>query len=721
MNWDPKLKTAISDLEVETHEIQGGFWHFKYPLADGVKLDDGRDFIVVATTRPETMLADMAVAVHPDDPRYKSVIGKDILQPITGRRFKIVPDEHADPELGSGAVKITPGHDFNDFDVGKRAGFKPAEMLNMLDGDANVIQTTDGLIPAEYLGLHRFKRDGKDGARELVVTRMKEAGFLIPHIDKDGGEHDFEPRTIQTPFGDRGGVVIEPWLTDQWYVDAETLAQPPMAAVRDGRINIVPKTWEKTFFNWMENIQPWCVSRQLWWGHRIPAWYAEDGRIFVAETEAEAQAEAGAGVALTRDEDVLDTWFSSALWPFATLGWPENTELLKRHYPNDVLVSGFDILFFWDARMAMQGMEFMSDVPWKTLYLHGLVRAPDGAKMSKSKGNVVDPLGLIDQYGADALRFFMSAMESQGRDIKMDDARLAGYRNFATKLWNAARFCEANGISASTSFEAPAASLPVNRWIIGEVAATVAAMESAFAAYRFDEAANAIYSFAWDRFCDWYLELIKGAIDDETKAVAGWVLDQILVMLHPFMPFITEELWTGLGDRVDYPLITAKWPAPTAARDVDASADIDWLIKLVSELRTAKAELGLPPGARLTAHFPASLKPRTDKLAAQLDRLARLESVSFDPAPAGASAQLVVEGETITVPLEGVIDIAAERDRLTKALAAAAKERDGLAGRLNNPSFVERAKPEAVEKARADHAAKEAEADRLTAALARLG
>ncbi|MGR4892160.1 valine--tRNA ligase [Sphingopyxis sp. LARHCG72] len=778
VNWDPKLKTAISDLEVETHEVQGGFWHFKYPLADGVTLDDGRDHIVVATTRPETMLADMAVAVHPDDARYKSVIGKDILQPLTGRRFKVVADEHADPELGSGAVKITPGHDFNDFDVGKRAGFKPAEMLNMLDGDANVIQTADGLVPDEYLGLHRFKRDGVDGARELVVTRIKEAGFLIPHVDKDGGEHDFEPRTIQTPFGDRGGVVIEPWLTDQWYVDAETLAQPPMAAVRDGRINIVPKTWEKTFFNWMENIQPWCVSRQLWWGHRIPAWYGPakttggqivDGHvgftgveknrlesIFVGESEDVIRKQAvefyniegltedhiffadshdqkdewreklrekdlPGAIILTRDADVLDTWFSSALWPFATLGWPENSDLLKRHYPNDVLISGFDILFFWDARMAMQGMEFMGDVPWKTLYLHGLVRAPDGAKMSKSKGNVVDPLGLIDQYGADALRFFMSAMESQGRDIKMDDARLAGYRNFATKLWNAARFCEANGISASTSLEAPAAALPVNRWIIGEVAATVAAMETAFAAYRFDEAANAIYSFAWDRFCDWYLELIKGAIDDETKAVAGWVLDQILVMLHPFMPFITEELWTGLGDRADYPLITAKWPAPDAARDTDASADIDWLIKLVSELRTAKAELGLPPGARLTAHFPASLKGRTDKLAAQLDRLARLENVSFDPAPAGASAQLVVEGETITVPLEGVIDIAAERDRLTKALAAAAKERDGLAGRLNNPSFVERAKPEAVEKARADHAAKEAEADRLTAALARLG
>ncbi len=721
VNWDPKLKTAISDLEVETHEMQGGFWHFKYPLADGVRLDDGRDYIEVATTRPETMLADMAVAVHPDDERYKGVIGKDILQPITGRRFKVVADEHADPELGSGAVKITPGHDFNDFEVGKRAGFKPGEMLNMFDADANVIQTADGLVPEEYLGLHRFRRDGVDGARELVVQRMKEGGFLIPHVDKEGAEHDAEPRTIQTPFGDRGGVVIEPWLTDQWYVDAKKLAQPPIEAVRDGRINIVPRTWEKTFFNWMENIQPWCVSRQLWWGHRIPAWFDSDGNIFVAESEEEAQAQAGAGVTLERDPDVLDTWFSSALWPFATLGWPDDTEMLRRHYPNDVLVSGFDILFFWDARMAMQGMHFMGDVPWKTLYLHGLVRAPDGQKMSKSKGNVVDPLGLIDQYGADALRFFMAAMESQGRDIKMDDARLAGYRNFATKLWNAARFCEANGISASTSLEAPAASLPVNRWIIGEVSGTVAEMERAFAAYRFDDAANAIYSFAWDRFCDWYLELIKGAIDEETKAVAGWVLDQILVMLHPFMPFITEELWTGLGERQDYPLITAKWPAPIAARDPEASADIDWLIKLVRELRGAKAELGLPPGARLTAHFPQSLKPRTDRLAAQLDRLARLEAVRFDPAPAGASAQLVVEGETIIVPLEGVIDIAAERERLKKALAAATKERDSLAGRLGNASFVERAKPEAVEKARADHAAKSAEADRLAAALARLG
>ncbi|MGB5725531.1 MAG: valine--tRNA ligase, partial [Parasphingorhabdus sp.] len=416
VNWDPALKTAISDLEVETVDTKGSFWHFKYPLADGVTLNNGQDYIEVATTRPETMLADMAVAVHPSDERYKSVVGKEIEQPITGRRFKIVADEHADPELGSGAVKITPGHDFNDFEVGKRAGFAAGDMLNMLDGEANVCQTADGLVPDEYIGLHRFKRDGVDGARELVVQRLKELGFLIPHVSKtkDGEkvEHDAEPRTIATPFGDRGGVVIEPWLTDQWYVDAETLAQPAIKAVRDGDIEIVPKTWEKTYFNWMENIQPWCVSRQLWWGHRIPAWFDENGKIYVAMDEAAAQAQAGAGVALTRDPDVLDTWFSSALWPFGTLGWPEKTEDLARHYPNDLLISGFDILFFWDARMAMQGIKMMGEVPWKRLYLHGLVRAEDGSKMSKSKGNVVDPLGLIDQYGADALRFFMAAMES---------------------------------------------------------------------------------------------------------------------------------------------------------------------------------------------------------------------------------------------------------------------------------------------------------------------
>jgi valyl-tRNA synthetase len=775
VNWDPKLKTAISDLEVETREIKGSFWHFRYPLADGVTLDDGRDHIVVATTRPETMLADMAVAVNAEDERYKSVIGKDILQPITGRRFKIVADEHADPALGSGAVKITPGHDFNDFEVGKRAGIKPADMLNMFDAEALVVQTADGLIPEKYLGQDRFV------VRQWIVDEMKAQGFLVPHVtkDKEGNEteHDAEPRTIQTPYGDRGGVVIEPWLTDQWYVDAATLAQPAIEAVRSGAIEIVPKTWEKTWFNWMENIQPWCVSRQLWWGHRIPAWFGpkltEDGRlsisvkgtggfsfqpdyqVFVAETEAAALAKAaeyyGCEAAtcdrpedafddilmaasegrspralIWRDEDVLDTWFSSALWPFATLGWPEDAAtapLFAKHYPNDLLVSGFDILFFWDARMAMQGIHFMKDVPWKRLYLHGLVRAADGQKMSKSKGNVVDPLGLIDQFGADALRFFMSAMESQGRDVKMDEKRVEGYRNFATKLWNAVRFAQSNGIGASHSVAAPAATLAVNKWIIGEVAATLAELDKAMAELRFDAAANAIYHFVWDQFCDWYLELIKGAIDDETKAVAGWVIDQILVMLHPFMPFITEELWHAQGER-PYDLIVAKWPEPAAQTDAQASAEIDWLIRLVSEVRAARAELGVPPGAKLNAianDAGPETRARIDRLGQQLGRLARIESWTFDGTASGGAAQIVVDAATYVLPLEGVIDIEAERARLTKSLHAAQKETKSLEGRLANPAFVEKAKPEAVDKARADHAEKVAEAERLEAALTRLG
>ena len=725
VNWDPRFRSAISDLEVETQEVKGGFWHFRYPLADGVKLADGADHIVVATTRPETMLADMAVAVHPEDPRYKDVIGRDILQPITGRRFKIVGDEHADPELGSGAVKITPGHDFNDFEVGKRAGFRAAEMLNMFDADANVVQTADGLIPERFLGLHRFRRDGVDGARELVVAEMKALGLLVPHVskNKEGEEvlSDAEPRTIQTPFGDRSGVVIEPWLTDQWYVDAEKLAQAPMQAVRDGRIEIVPKTWEKTFFNWMENIQPWCVSRQLWWGHQIPAWYDEDGNPYVAESEEEAQALAG-NKALTRDPDVLDTWFSSALWPFGTLGWPEQSETLARHYPNDLLISGFDILFFWDARMAMQGMEFMGDVPWRKLYLHGLVRAADGQKMSKSKGNVVDPLGLIDKFGADALRFFMAAMESQGRDVKMDEKRVEGYRNFATKLWNAARFLQSNGVTASASHEAPQPQAPVNRWIIAETVATVQAIDTAMNELRFDAAANAIYHFVWDQFCDWYIELTKGSMDAETKAVAGWAFDQILVMLHPFMPFITEELWNLTGTR-ETELIVARWPQALYAVDSEAQAEIDWLIRLISAMRTARTELNVPPGAKLAVvvHDASDeTRRRIDRQGAALARLGRVESLSFGDAVTGGAAQIVVDEATFILPLEGVIDIEAEKSRLAKALAAAEKERDSLSGRLANPSFVEKAKPEAVAKAREDHAEKAAEAERLAAALDRL-
>ncbi|WP_338445448.1 valine--tRNA ligase [Pelagerythrobacter marensis] len=767
VNWDPKLKTAISDLEVETQDVKGHFWHFRYPLADGVTLDSGQDYIEVATTRPETMLADMAVAVHPDDERYRSVVGKHVILPITGRRVPVVADEHADPELSSGAVKITPGHDFNDFEVGKRAGIAPADMLNMLDAEGNVCQTADGLVPDEFIGLHRFRKDGEDGARELVVARLKELGCLIPHVakDKDGNpvEHDAEPRVIATPFGDRGGVVIEPWLTDQWYVDAEKLAQAPIEAVRSGKIEIVPKSWEKTFFNWMENIQPWCVSRQLWWGHRIPAWYDADGKAYVAMSEDEAQAQAGTGVSLTRDEDVLDTWFSSALWPFATLGWPcdenppppgevtarsadgggaagaapspstasggppppkgEERSLLKKHYPNDLLISGFDILFFWDARMAMQGIHFLGEAPWKRLYLHGLVRAADGSKMSKSKGNTVDPLDLIDRYGADALRFFMAAMESQGRDIKMDESRVEGYRNFATKLWNAARFCQANGIGGSTTLAAPPATSAVNRWIVGEVVETLRLLDKAMADLRFDAAASAIYHFVWDTFCDWYLELIKGQIDEETRAVAGWVLDQILVMLHPFMPFITEELWHAQDDR-PYELIVAQWPRPEAAVDPAAKAEVEWLIELTRNLRGARNEVGIAPGAKLEAWLPAPSDVAGKVLsgnAAALERVARLSAIRTEPAPDGAALQVGAGGDALVIPLEGLIDIAAEKARLAKALAAAEKEAKALEGRLNNANFVERAKPEAVEKARADYAHHSAEAERLKAALARLG
>ena len=804
VNWDPGLKTAISDLEVETREVKGGFWHLRYPL------EDGAGHIMVATTRPETLLADMAVAVHPTDERYTHLIGRKVRLPITGRLIPIVADEHADPALGSGAVKITPGHDFNDFEVGRRAGIAAADMLNMLDAEAKVAQTADGLIPSDLLGLDRFE------ARQAIVARLKADGVLVPHVDKEGAEHDAEPRSIATPYGDRSGAVIEPWLTDQWYVDAKTLAGPAIDAVRDGRIKIVPETWAKTWFNWLENIQPWCVSRQLWWGHRIPAWFGEDGQVFVAENEESARKQAGVDAVLTQDGDVLDTWFSSALWPFATLGWPDPDgapnppfvlsavegqaanaapatrtstalsangdgagaapppfvpsdvegpetgapfgagastalgtngagaaapsagaapRLLGGRYPNDILISGFDILFFWDARMAMQGLHFMKEVPFKTLYLHGLVRDATGAKMSKSKGNTVDPLGLIDRYGADALRFTMAAMESQGRDIKLDEKRVEGYRNFATKLWNAARFLQSNGVGASTTLEPPVAALPVNRWIIAETVGCVQALDLALVDLRFDEAANTIYQFVWSRFCDWYIELTKpattdgerAAVDDETKAVAGWVFDQILVMLHPFMPFITEELWHAMASPAhprEHELIVAKWPmADARALDPEAAKEIDWLIRLVGEIRAVRSELNVPPGARLPVYVRDAGPGTGARLASQqtaIARLARVDAAVGAP-PVGAAAQIVVDEATFVLPLEGVIDIAAERARLAKGKAAAEKERDSLAGRLSNASFVERAKPEAIDKARADHADKSAEAERLGAALARLG
>src|SRR5215208_2015903 len=519
VNWDPKFHTAISDLEVEMREVDGHMWHFRYPLADGT------GYIAIATTRPETILGDGAVAVHPDDERYQHLVGKLCRLPIVDRLIPIIADEHVEMDFGSGAVKITAAHDFNDFEAYKRHPEAQIPLINLMTADARMNENT----PPEFHGLDRYE------ARKLVVKKFEELGLL----DK------IEPHKHNIPYGDRSGVVIEPWLTEQWYVDAAKLALPALQTVKKGDVKIVPRTWEKTWYNWLENIQPWCVSRQLWWGHRIPAWYAEDGRVIVAETEEEARKVAG-DQPIRQDDDVLDTWFSSALWPFATLGWPEDTQDLERHYPNDVLISGFDILFFWDARMAMQGIEFMGEVPWRTLYLHGLVRDAGGQKMSKSKGNTVDPLGLIDKYGADALRFTLAAMESQGRDIKLDEKRVEGYRNFATKLWNAARFLQMNGVGASDSIAAPAAELPVNRWIIGEVVETLAKLDRAFDELRYDEMADAIYHFVWGTFCDWYLEFTKplfqrGADPEtgedrdyatETRHVAAWVFDQILVMLH---------------------------------------------------------------------------------------------------------------------------------------------------------------------------------------------
>ena len=700
VNWDPKLGTAISDLEVEYREIEGQMWHLRYPL------EDGSGHIAIATTRPETILGDGAVAVSPGDPRYAHLVGKRCRLPLVDRLIPIIEDSYVEADFGSGAVKITAAHDFNDFAVYQRHPDAAIPLINLMNPEG----TMSDACPPDYRGLDRAD------ARRKVIADFEALGLL----DK------VEPHKHQVPYGDRSGVVIEPYLTDQWYVDAATLAAPAIEAVRSGATKFVPATWDKTYFNWMKNIQPWCVSRQLWWGHRIPAWYTDDGQIVVAEDLAAAQAQAGEGVSLRQDEDVLDTWFSSALWPFGTLGWPEPTNDLARHYPGDVLVTGFDIIFFWVARMMMQGIELTGKPPFATVYCHGLVRDAKGQKMSKSKGNSVDPLVLIDRYGADALRFTLTAMESQGRDIKLDEKRVEGYRNFATKLWNAARFCQSNGIAASSSIDAPDASHAVNRWIIGEVVRTTRALDAAIAAFRFDDYAETAYQFVWSRFCDWYLELTKpllaegadAAIAAETRAVAGWALDQILVMLHPVMPFVTEELWHKLGAR-PYDLILAAW-----VRTDDAPADdgeIDWLIGLVSAVRSARTEVNVPPGAKLGFAVTGA----DDATAARIERnagaLAFLARITAASAGEGGALQVVHAGATYSVALGGSIDLAAERGRLEKNAATAEKDRDGLAARLASPGFLERAKPEAVDKARTDLAARTAEAERIRTALARLG
>jgi len=705
VNWDPKLLTAISDLEVQQVEVKGSLWHLRYPLeGKNFNPEDPSTFIVVATTRPETMLGDTGVAVHPDDERYKSVVGKNVILPLVGRKIPIVADEYSDPEKGSGAVKITPAHDFNDFEVGKRHNLA---QINVLSEDARIaVDANEAFLAGAHgpdmpavLDLH-----GKDrfAARKIIVEMFEAKGML----------EKIEPNVHAVPHGDRSGVVLEPRLTDQWYVDAKKLAVDALAAVKNGKTVFVPKNWEKTYFEWLENIQPWCVSRQLWWGHQIPAWYAEDGEIFVEHTEEEAKAAAkkhfGKDVPLKRDEDVLDTWFSSALWPFSTLGWPDKTKELERYYPTQVLVTGFDIIFFWVARMMMMGLHFMKEIPFHTVYIHALVRDERGAKMSKSKGNVIDPLHLIDEYGADALRFTLAAMAAQGRDIKLATSRVEGYRNFATKLWNAARFAEMNG-AQRVAFDPKSAKDTLNQWILGEAAATTKEVTSAIEAYKFNDAANAVYRFVWSVFCDWYVELAKpvltgadGAAKDETRATAAFVLDEILKLLHPFMPFLTEELWglTGqAGPKRQNLLALSNWPQLEGLENPQAEAEIGWLVDLISAVRSVRSEMNVPAGQQVPLVLVASkeTRERAARWGDALKRLARLSEITFADAPPQGSVQLLVRGEVAAMPLKGVVDLAAEQARLEKELAKVDSDIERVDKKLSNPKFVENADEDVVE------------------------
>jgi valyl-tRNA synthetase len=734
VNWDPHFQTAISDLEVENKEVDGHFWRFRYPLADGstyqfpIAFDEEgkptewetRDYIVVATTRPETVLGDTGVAVHPDDERYAGLVGKKLRLPIADVEIPIVADEHADPEQGSGAVKITPAHDFNDFMVGERQGLP---MVNLFDREARLISEiaddkVDGLdrIPEEWRGLDRFE------AREKLVERMEALGLL------DG----IEDRKVQQPFGDRSGVVVEPFLTDQWFVKADVLAKDAIAAVEDGRTKFHPKNWENTYFNWMRNIQPWCISRQLWWGHRIPAWYDEDGNVYVAEREEDALAQAG-GKPLVQDEDVLDTWFSSALWPFSTLGWPDETKELERFYPTSVLVTAFDIIFFWVARMMMQGLHFRHEIPFHDVYIHALVRDEHGAKMSKSKGNVIDPLELIDEFGADAVRFTLAALAAQGRDIRMSKERVEGYRNFGTKLWNAARFCLMNDCLPQAGFDPKAVKQTVNQWLLGEAEAASSAVAKGLESYKFNEAASAAYRFVWNVFCDWHLEFAKPLLsgDDEaakaeTRATTAYVLEVALKLLHPFMPFVTEELWAKTAGEAgrDSLLIVADWPELDGLANPDAQAEMNWLVSLITEIRKLRSEMNIPPNAKpdgLAIGGDAGLAARLGRHSALICRLARLDSVAVaDRAPDG-SAQIVVEDVTYALPLEGVIDFDAERARLDKEIEKVTGEIARLEKKLGNEKFVANA-PEAVvageREKLSDYASQK---DALSEARARLG
>jgi len=713
VNWDPAFQSAISDLEVESREVRGSLWHIAYAV-------EGTDeTIAVATTRPETMLGDTAIAVHPDDVRYAGLLGKFAIVPLVGRRIPIVADAYSDPAKGTGAVKITPAHDFNDYEVGRRHDLP---MPTVLDREGRV---TLEEVEADSAFVHGLAGQDRFAARRAIVEELERLEVLIR----------VEPHTHQVPHADRSGAVVEPRLTVQWYCNAAELAKPAIAAVEAGETAFVPKQWENTFFAWMRDIQPWCISRQLWWGHRIPAWHGPDGVVFVARTAAEAQAEAtahyGRAEPLTQDEDVLDTWFSSALWPFSTLGWPEQTADLARYYPTDVLVTGFDIIFFWVARMMMMGLHFMKAPPFRTVYIHGLVRDERGQKMSKSKGNVIDPLELIDRFGADALRFAICGLAGPGRDIKLGPARVETSRGFVTKLWNAARFCEMNAVAPDPAFDPASVQAPLCRWILDAANAAAAEATAALEASRFDEYAAACYRFTWNVFCDWFLEFAKpvfaagGAEAAELRATAAHVLGTVLRLLHPAMPFVTEALWDEFGFGAPGSLIRAAWPQPVAVTDAaDARAELDWLVRLIGEVRTVRAEMNVPPSIlaplRLRDATPATLA-RAGRWQEAIGRMARASEVSaLVGDPPRHSAQMSLDEAMIVLPLEGLIDLDAERARLARERAKTVGEIAKVDAKLSRPDFIERAPPDIVEENHERLRSFHAELARLDAALRRI-
>ncbi|PIT68043.1 valine--tRNA ligase [Bartonella tribocorum] len=732
VNWDPKLLTAISDLEVEQKEVQGHLWHFRYPL-EGKVFDpnDATTFITVATTRPETMLGDTGIAVNPEDERYRNLIGKNALLPLVGRKLLIVGDTHADPEAGSGAVKITPAHDFNDFEVGQRHNLR---LINIFTPKAEIFLCEneaffDGLVLSDELKMLVENLDKADRfvARQKIISLMEEGGYLASVDD----------HSHMVPHGDRSGVPIEPFLTDQWYVHAAELAKPAIEAVQQGKTRFVPDNWKKTYFNWMQNIQPWCISRQLWWGHQIPAWYGPDGTVFVEKSEKEALDSAfahyGEVVELIRDPDVLDTWFSSALWPFSTLGWPDKTIELSTFYPTSLSVTGFDIIFFWVARMMMMGLHFMGEVPFPTVYVHALVRDQKGAKMSKSKGNIIDPLELIDQYSADALRFTLAIMAAQGRDVKLDASRIAGYRNFATKLWNATRFAQMNGVKHDPTFKPGQAKLALNRWILTELSKTISAVTTGIEHYKFNESAAALYRFIWNTFCDWYLELLKplfqGENEDaksEAQACTAWVLDEVYKLLHPFMPHMTEELWslteTQGGKREDMLALT-KWPEETVI-DEEAAADINWLIDVVTGIRSVRFEMNIPAATRaplVVVEGGEVTRERVQRYDALLKKLARIEVIDFSDKVPEISAQMILGEAVFCLPLGQLIDLEAERVRLRKEVHKIEQDIEKMSLKLNNPKFIANAKAEIVESEQNRVAELYAAQKKISIALERLG